>query len=273
MYDCHNHTSFSQDSREDICIVVETAINKGLKGIAITDHIEPTKNGYGFETLNQKGEKNSYDDYINKVKEVQNKYEKKIDVILGCEVGVLNDTKYKKEIDSILNNSVFDFVILSTHQVGERHLCVGCDFFSNDKIKSYNEYLLSVLESVKLFNGFNVYGHLDYITRYSHYEDNKLNYCEHKEIIDEILKVIIKKDCGLDVNTSGTRYGYEGLYPQNDILKRYRELGGKILTIGSDSHGKELVGNRFDFAKQCLLECGFKEAVYFKNKVPNFYKL
>ncbi len=273
MYDCHNHTSFSLDSKADIYELVESAIKVGLKGITITDHIEVIDEVAGFETRDINGNRRTLLEYRELLIKVREKYKDEIDVLIGGEVGAVNTGKGVQSIQSILNDKDLDFTILSTHMADGCPIHLGCNFFTDDKIASYDRYLKSILESVKIFENFQVYGHLDYITRYSNYADNNLHYNEHKEIIDEILKIIIKKDCGLDVNTSGRKYGREDLNPQMDILKRYKELGGKILTLGSDSHGIDRVGDRFDFACDCLKSCGFTEATYFRNRIPNFYKI
>ncbi len=266
MYDCHIHTNFSLDSTANIEDVIKKAISINLKGIAITDHIDIDDNGNVM--LN-----NSFEKINNQIILLQNlkeKYKKEIELLVAFEVGANNSNKAIDVVQKTLNMKELDFNILSTHEVDGKH-CVR--IFNDNKIESYSKYFDSILTSVKTFENFCVYGHLDYITRYSKYEKNDVEIKDYKNLIDEILKTIISKDAGLEVNTSGIKYGREDFYPQKDILKRYKELGGKILTIGSDAHKVHRVGDEFEFAKQYIKDCGFNEVAYFKERKPVFYKI
>ena len=127
----------------------------------------------------------------------------------------------------------FDFVIGSTHVINGLDVSDSRFFEGKTKKEAYTEYFENVLENAKLHDCYNVYGHLDYINRYSHYEDNSLEYEDYSDIIDEILKVLVSKGKGLDINTSGYRYGLGRTNPQLDIVKRFKELGGEIVTVGS----------------------------------------
>ncbi|MFV0440996.1 MAG: histidinol-phosphatase HisJ family protein [Lachnospirales bacterium] len=281
MYDCHIHSEFSADSIEKLENIVLSAINKGLLGITITDHIDYDSFG------NYKIIRNSLDvsnkekinlifNHIHKISELKYKYKDKIDIYTGFEVGASNGDLSKIVVQETLDIKELDFVILSSHKVGEEKnsaLFMGCDYFVDTKYEAYKKYLLDVLKNVKLFNDFSVYGHLDYITRYCNYENKDLEVDLYIDIIDEILNVIISKGSGIEVNTSAIRYGRDDFYPQKDILKRYFNLGGEIVTVGSDSHKSEYVGAYFNQAKDYLKDCGFEYATYFENRKPKFYKL
>ena len=152
-------------------------------------------------------------------------------------------------------------------------------FFDNlTPQESIKNYLNEVLENIKLYkNEFDVYGHLDYVIRYviNYYGNiiNKLNYSDSKELLDEILTLLIKNDKGIEINTSGIRYGLNSPHPNIDIIKRYKQLGGKIITIGSDAHKIEDLASDFDVAIDILKQAGFDEiAVYHKRK-PDFIKI
>ncbi len=90
----------------------------------------------------------------------------------------------------------------------------------------------------------------------------------HKEVIDKILKKLIEKKIGIEINTSALRYGLRDFHPCRKILKRYRELGGEIITIGSDAHRALDIMRDFDKAKDVLRELGFeKYCVFTKRKL------
>ena len=126
-------------------------------------------------------------------------------------------------------------------------------------------------------NEFDVYGHIDYVIRYviKYYDNviNKINYDEFRDILDEILLVIINKDKGIEINTSGIRYGLNSVHPNIEILKRYKELGGKIITIGSDAHRVEDLASHFDIAIDLLEQSGFEEIAVYHNRKPDFIKI
>ena len=94
-----------------------------------------------------------------------------------------------------------------------------------------------------------------------------------KDMISEILKVVIKDGKGIEVNTSYHRYGLKDMTPSRDILKLYKELGGTIITIGSDSHKKEHLGAYIDEAKDELRKLGFKYYCTFENMAPIYHEL
>ena len=95
----------------------------------------------------------------------------------------------------------------------------------------------------------------------------------YKEIIDEILRYLIDKGIGLELNTSGFRYGLGHPSPHEDILERYHDLGGEIITIGADAHSPEYFAYEFTKAQNILKKCGFTYYTYFKERRPEFVKL
>ena len=112
---------------------------------------------------------------------------------------------------------------------------------------------------------------MDLITRY----DNAGTYPFErlKPVLAKILKTVIVDGKGIEVNTSSHRYGLADLTPSREILKLYRELGGRILTIGSDSHKPEHLGAFIDETKQELKTLGFKEFCTFDKMKPIYHPL
>ena len=190
---------------------------------------------------------------------------------MGVEIGYqpnLND-----KINILLNSHPFDFVICSIHAWNGIELDTGDLFKGKTQEEGYREYFENLKYCVENFDNYDVYGHLDFIVRYGNFENKTLRYEDYKDIIDEILKIIINNGKGIEVNTSGLRYNLNTMHPNKDILKRYLELGGKIITLGSDAHFAEDICSDFDIAIKELKEIGFKEITTFKNRKPSFIKI
>lgn len=164
----------------------------------------------------------------------------------------------------------FDFVIGSTHVIDKTDVSDPKFFEGKTKKEAYTKYFENVLENASANDCYNVYGHIDYVNRYAPYEDKSISYFDYREIIDEILKVLVDKGKGLDINTSGFRYGEGRPYPQFEILKRFKELGGEIITVGSDAHSPEYIADHFDDAYSMIKEAGFKAISSFRGKKVKF---
>ena len=111
---------------------------------------------------------------------------------------------------------------------------------------------------------------MDYIVRYGTHGEASYSYAKYADYIDAILKYLIEHGKGLELNTGGWKYGLSFAHPHQDVLKRYKELGGEILTIGSDAHKPEHVAYDFDRVKAYLEACGFKYYTEFRNRIPKF---
>ncbi len=262
--DYHLHTSFSIDSEAPMEAVILSAISKGLDEIAFTDHVDYDMKYYPVP---------DYDSYIPVFNELREKYKDKINIVLGIEIGLEN--KWADKINDITVSYPFDFIIGSSHCVLTKDLYFDRDEFFGGRTKedAYTVYFEELYKNIQTCRDFNVYGHIDYISRYGIYEDNSLIYKEYAELIDKCLISIIEKGKGIEINTSGFRYGINGTYPSMDILKRYKELGGEIITVGSDSHKVEDVADHIDHAYDMMKEAGFKYVSIFRNRKPQFIKL
>lgn len=259
--DYHTHTNFSCDSEAPMEDMILSAIDKGLKEIAFTDHVD-------FCEHYEESDYNKYMPVFNGFKE---KYADKIKLTFGVEIGLENPIAEK--IDNFSQSFPFDFVIGSSHSVCGFDLYFDDFFTGKTKKEAYTIYFEEMLKNVKSINNFNVYGHMDFISRYGTYGDNSLLYKDYSDLIDEVLKVLIEKGKGIEINTSGYRYGINQTYPQFDILKRYKELGGEIVTVGSDSHTTSGIADHFEVAYDMLDRAGFKYLSLFRNRKPEFVKL
>ena len=144
------------------------------------------------------------------------------------------------------------------------------------KDEAHRIYFEEVLNTIDLFPKINVCGHLDFINRYgrSVYDDyKKINFEMHKELIDKILIKLIEKNIGIEINTSALRYGLRDFHPCRKILKRYKELGGKIITMGSDAHRALDIMRDFDKAREVLKEIGFEKFCVFEQRKAEYKEL
>jgi histidinol-phosphatase (PHP family) len=135
-------------------------------------------------------------------------------------------------------------------------------------------YYNCILDNITAFTNFDSIGHLDYAFRYAKDSTFKNNtYEPYKEIVDAILEKIIKMDKALEVNTAAFRKGMSNPNPAASIIKRYHDLGGKLITIGADAHVTEDVAADFDKLPELLKECSFKEFAVYKNRKPQLYPI
>lgn len=264
--DHHIHTSFSCDGKASPEAQIERAIELGMKQICITDHEDigfPPKHGYVFSVDTEK-----YFDTLGQLKE---HYSDKIDIRIGIELGL--QVKYFDEINAFANSHNFEFIIGSTHLVDCEDPCLSDYFDRQSEKEAISVYLKEVLRNVTVFDNFDVVGHIDYIVRYTKSKGRDYVCRDYIDIIDEILKTVIEKGKGIECNTSRIGNGYLHCNPHEDIIKRYRQLGGEIITLGSDSHLPETLAHGFDTAGEILKQAGFEYYTVFKNRKPEFLKL
>ena len=135
------------------------------------------------------------------------------------------------------------------------------------------EYFESILENISAYDGFDVYGHIDYVVRYGPNKNREYSYGRYKDILDEILKKLISMGKGIELNTGGYHYGLGEPNPCTAVIRRYRELGGEIITIGADAHTPDKIACAFDKAASVLEACGFRYYTIFKDRKPEFISL
>ena len=167
----------------------------------------------------------------------------------------------------------FDFAIASSHLVGDLDPYQNAYWENKTEQEAMNMYFQSILDNIKAFTDFDVYGHIDYAIRYAPNKNKKFSYLDYKDIIDEVLKRIIYIGKGIEVNTSGYKYGLGVPHPHTDILRRYKELGGELITIGSDGHKPDHLAYDFNVIEEHLLSIGYKYYTVFKNRKASMIKL
>ena len=262
--DVHMHCGFSNDSETRPEDMVESAIAKGLSVICFTDHYDKDNLDWGDEAIFD------VESYFQKMIELQEEYRDRIDIRIGAEIGM---QPYLAEYyQNFMAQHPFDFVIGSVHSALEHD--VALDFFQkHSDPEGYKIYFEEMLQDVQKIKSYDVLGHLDYIVRYSNQGSKGFNLNDYMDIIEEILKQVIAHGKGIEMNMSGLKYGLGAPHPQPEIIKRYRELGGEIITVGADGHIPEHIAYDYHLADDILKSCGFKYYTEFKGRKPVFVKI
>ena len=270
--DFHTHTNFSTDSNSSPESMIERAISMGLSTYCITDHMD-----YRYPHGEEGTFTFSPKDYISCLSELKDRYADQINLLLGIELGLRNEPEQKEEIrdyyNTLLSSYPFDFVIGSTHVLQNKDPYYKEFWTTNTTKDGIWAYFQSIAHNARYYQGFQVYGHLDYIVRYIPDDLKTYNYLDYKDILEECLKTLIAHGIGIECNTSGLKYNLSNPHPKAEILKRYLELGGEILTIGSDAHKPEHIAYDFKVASDLLTNLGFRYYTVFHDRKPTFLKL
>lgn len=267
LWDCHMHSSFSADSDTPMETMIQSAIEHGLEGICFTEHLDPdypkTPDNLDFSL-----DIHSYRENLFHLKET---YAEKIELRFGIELGL--QPHLSDYFQGLIHVTPFDFVIGSSHIVHGYDPYYPEYFEGRREFDCYMEYFESILENLSTFQSMDVYGHLDYVVRYGPNKNAQYSYGRYQDILDEILRTLVAKGIGLELNTGGYHYGLGAPNPCPAILKRYRELGGEIITIGADAHTPEKIAHSFPQAASLLKDCGYKYYAAYKTRTPEFHPL
>lgn len=270
--DMHTHSSNSHDAKSTLSEMCEKYIENRCPMFAVTDHFD----GVGCDRYDYITPiKNSSDD----VDSCRKIYGDKVKILKGVEIGeYIYSPKEALEVAALCD---YDVIIGSQHffyfeGTPVTHSVFDFSFMSEKEIyEIFSQYFDDIL---KLINDrafkFDILAHITYPARYI---NGKFARSEDIHVYDdkirEILKTAINRDIALEVNTSNLKTDYPFLMPDQKILKMYRELGGKLLTVGSDAHSSDVIICGFYKTFELLRETGFKELYYFKNRKPFAYEI
>jgi len=257
--DLHVHTQFSKDSKEEPERYITLAIERGIKYLGFSDHIDldPTDKDYGYYR---------YEDALSSYNMLKKKYENNLNLFFATEVTYQQDLE--KSIEKNISGRPYDYIIGSVHRLegitfSGAH---GMPFFKDkDENYSYNMYFDELYRMVNT-DFFQIVGHFDIIKRHgvSLYGSFKVE--KYREKIKKILATIIEKNMVIEINSSGFRFGLGEQYPTNDIIKMFRDLGGREVTIGSDAHSISNFGAYLEEAVKNTLSIFDFDVIIFKNK-------
>ena len=261
MFDYHMHTRVSFDGHDTGLQMARAALDKGLKEICFTEHLDYDpleKMGVlAFDTADYNAEYDALELPGLKIRR-------------GMEFGMTADNREQFRED--LKRRPFDFVLGSIHFVDDLDVYFD-EFWSGKSIfQAERRYLDETLRCVELHEDFDVLAHLTYIAKtHAHPGHRPVRLEDHREVVDEILRTLVRKGKGLEMNTSGVdRCG--AFLPAREYFERFRELGGEIVTVGSDAHRSNRVGQYSDDACEILKDI-FGYVCTFENRQPIFHKL
>ena len=257
MQDLHLHSDFSFDSSTNPEENIKSAIKNNIKIMAFTDHMD---------NFCQNSRDISFDleKYFSTIYKLREKYEDKIKILAGIEVGIAYENADK--INEFIEENPFDFVIGSIHAVEFEDVWSNRKNIEKNPEYYYRKYYKYMLDSVRSCKNFSVLGHIDYIDRYLEDKSVIPDFSFYEDLIEEILKELIKTNRGFEYNTAGFRNELTHANPKDKILEKYKNLGGNIITLGSDSHFPDTISYKIDEGIKHLKEIGFDHISYFENK-------
>ncbi|MEC2054047.1 histidinol-phosphatase HisJ family protein [Peribacillus psychrosaccharolyticus] len=254
--DYHHHTNHSFDSKASMKDVCMAAIEKGIKELCFTEHfsVNPLAPTYGHM---------NFDRYFSEINECREEFGSQLIIKAGielCEPHLL-----KEKYESILTPLNLDFILGSVHNIDNLKLSAYLKQVPADK--AYQGYFEEVYKMVCTAD-IDVIAHLDLLKRYAVKTIGMYTFEDHKDVIEAILKKAIDRNIGIEINTSGLRGNLKQSLPSIDVLSLYHQLGGEILTLGSDSHFVKDVGANIEDAAAMAKQCGFTHVYKFENRIP-----
>lgn len=256
IFDSHMHTEFSSDSK----MKIEEVIEKGKQlniGTIITEHMDynyPEKDLFRVDC----------DEFFN----TYSKY-RSDNLLLGIEIGLAHSIIDKN--NKVSTSYPFDFILGSTHSIDDIDIFSDSRKNTLSKKEYLSKYFEEMIKNISEFDNFDSLSHIDYPCRYSNYDDNELYLSDFSNYFDQVFNIIIKKGKVIELNTKRLN-NEKSVQALVEIYKRYKELGGKYVTIGSDAHNKESIGANLDVAKYVLKETGLIP-VYFKERKMNIINI
>ena len=266
MTDLHIHTKFSPDSDARPESYVDTAMLCGADKLGFSEH-------YDLDYVYNKFEVVMTDVAAShkSVQSLRELYRGKIEILEGIEFGY--SPLAEEEYAAFEKKYPFDYIINGVHVPEGETDCWFLEYFGGrEKKERYRKYFETVSRSLDAKFDFQILGHLGYVARNAPYFDPRVYYAEFSDILDEILKKVVARGVALEIN-SNVRSAGSPFIPYLDILKRYRELGGERISLGSDAHQVRRLFDRFDLMREGLLSLGFTRTCFFRQKQIYFEEL
>lgn len=285
LIDCHTHCRFSPDGKDEPAALAEKAVELGLTAWALTDHCECNTwyapEHYGIDSKTADSEdilmyscKQFHDESREPVSRLSEQLDGRISFVRGVELGqplqavdiaeqIIADDELDFVIGSLHNNAgVLDFYFLQYDKMPVNELSALLD-----------DYFAQVLEMCE-WGKFDVLGHLTYPLRYITGKYNiRVDMSKYRDVCAQIFKTLIDNGKGIEINTSSLFTDYKTTMPDKQMLALYKDLGGEVLSLGSDAHCAENIGQGIDAGAELAKECGFRYCTYFKRHKPEFLKL
>lgn len=261
LFDSHSHSENSPDGSHSVTFMTETAVNRGLLGLAITDHCEADT--FEAEGCMQRIRQSALDTAVARAA-----FGNSFILTFGVEVGQVFFNR--AAIEYMLSKIPFDFVLGSVHRL----LYNGFVFYDADysvlSSAEIHTYLLKYFEEIVdliKWGNFDVLAHLNFPIRYFKKNNINIDLLKYREPLDEILRLAVVSGKGIEVNASNLRLG-DDMMPPAWVIKRYKELGGELVTIGSDAHSAEDIGVGITDGMNLLSGAGYEYFAFYRHRKP-----
>ena len=267
--DYHLHTEFSSDCTTPIRDLIAASREKGLTEICITDHHDED---FPMDTGSPHDFQLDFDRYFTTLCALQEEYQPDFTLKIGIEQGIMPSTCEKMSGFSA-RYPMLDFIICSSHVVDGFDPYYPAYFEKWGEAPGYRKYFEDILYNVTHFSDYSVYGHMDYILRYGPTKADNFDVRDYLELFEAIFRAILDHGKGIELNTGSLYRGMDFAHPHPTLLKLYREMGGEIITFGSDAHDTVHVGHAFAEGAELLRSLGFKYYCTFSKLQPEFHLL
>ncbi len=271
LFDNHNHSQFSFDGwRTTVEQSALSAAEKGLGGICFTDHCDfATPEMCLEDPLKEVFDVKAQQEEIGRLREII----PGIKILKGIEIGV--NKGCRDQLAAHLAAHEFDQIIASVHYIDGQDPFKGEYYIGKTWKEAYSYYLELLWEEMRwLGERFDIMGHYDYVTRYGPYPETSITYRDFSDWLDPMLQYLKENGKALEINTK-TYQDFKGRTPvlDPDILKRYKEIGGEIISLGSDSHNKDAVGHNFLYFAEYIKSLGFRYTAHYENRKLQMTKI
>ena len=258
--DCHIHSDCSRDAEDPVTMMCEAGERQGLYAVTVTDHCEC--NVYQEEQYDRSVRQSYFE-----AKKAAAVFQSRMRVYAGVELG--QPVQNLRAAEDILTACDFDFVLGSLHNLAGMEDFYFLDYVQEEVPALLGRYFDEILEMVK-WDGFDSLAHLTYPYRYI-VGDKGLHaelFPDFQEKIDEILSLLAHNQKALELNTSGLRQKLGQTLPPLEVLKRFRQLGGTYVTIGSDAHRWTDIASGLNEGMSLLSQAGFDQFTIYIGREP-----
>lgn len=255
--DVHTHSAFSEDGKSPLSEMVAEANRKNMTYYGVSEHFDYDYIVFG---LGYKGRPVTRTTdaaaYFAEARRLQREYAGKMRLLVGGEYGFADDERCFEIYGKLTDGYQPDFIVNSVH-TADGYDCYDPAYFTGkSKEYAYSRYLEQVRKSLEAPYPYDIVGHIGYVSRNAPYGDRKLRYEDFSELCDDVLKTVVLKGKILEANSSARGAGSDFL-PDTDLLTRYYELGGRLVSFGSDAHGTARIAEKRELVIAALQKIGF----------------
>jgi histidinol-phosphatase (PHP family) len=255
--DYHMHSTASCDSRATMAEMCRSALQRGIREIAFTEHFDPKPEDICAGYYQPDG-------YFAALDEARREFAPQgLTIRAGVELG--EHHLYSDVHRPVLDAWPYDVALGSLHWVGDDSV-FDADYFRAHSPRDAFEAYFTELAAMVRFGGFDVLAHADVIKRAAYPVYGHFAIAEWEALVREVWAACIDQGIGIEINTAALRQAVHEVHPGPESLRWYREMGGDILTIGSDSHRPDHVGYGLDVALDAARAAGFTRLASFERR-------